>query len=242
MTVSANSDFELSRDQLIRRAFQLSQVIEAGEAPRADDISMASDILGMELDALQADGTVLRTIERTNLTLASGTASYALSGDCIDVHVNPDNKAGMVWETAGSETAVISISRQDYESLGNKTATGTPSLCYIEKGPVISLLFWPVPDSAMTFRYSKVRLIKDMDTGAVTLDLARRWQKAIVYSMAWQIAMAKGIGMEKVGFLKKCADEFRFKALSDDQQRGDAQLSIQRYGFGYSHAGSTNRY
>lgn len=242
MTISANSDFELTRDQLIRRAFQLSQVIEAGENPRADDIAMASDLLGLELDALQAEGTVLRTIERTELSLSASTASYALASDCIDVAVSPDNKAGMVWETAGSETAVISISRQDYETLGNKEAEGTPSLCYIEKGQGITLYFWPVPDDSFTFRYSKVRLIRDMDTGSVTLDLARRWQKAIVYSIAWQLAMAKGISMEKVGFLKKCADEFKFKALADDNQRGDAQLSIQRYGFGYSHAGSTNRY
>jgi len=231
MTVSTTTNFELQRDTLIRRAFQLAGLIEASQTPRGDDLDLASDILGLELDSLQAEGVSLRHISRVKTDLVSGTASYAFAASVVDIVVSPDDKAGTVQTTGGATTYVKAISRQEYEVLQNKTtATGTPSLCYLEKGATITAYLYPVPnDSTLDFYCSQVRLPYDMDTGARTLDLARRWQKAIVYSMAWQLAMAKSVDLARVGFLQKTAETLKALARSDDSQKGDAQLWIRRY-------------
>ncbi len=228
MTVSVNSNFEMTRDTLIRRAYQVAGVAASNVTISGDDISMAVDFLGAELDSLQAEGVILRTVERTTVALTSGEETYALDSDCIDIAVDPDNFGGMVWATSGSETRVTSVSRQQYEKLSNKTATGTPTMVYFEKQATISAIFWPVPDASMTFRYSKVRLIKDADTGGVTLDLQRKWQKAIMYSLAWQLALAKGMPLDKVGFLRNTADQLKSTARADEAQKGDAQFVLMR--------------
>lgn len=231
MTVSGTNTFELTRDEIIRRAYQLAGALDSKNTPTGDDIAMASDILGMELDYLQAQGVLLRSITYTTQAVTSGTASYTLPGDTIDVMVEPDNRAGQIWQTAGSETVVRNVTRADYDAISNKTATGTPTLALIQKLASVTLTLWPVPDASMTFRYSKVSLLDDMSTGAATLDLARKWQKPITYTLAWQLALAKGVELNRVGFLKNQAEEMRQVAMSDERQRGDAQLAIFRWGY-----------
>jgi hypothetical protein len=231
MTVSSTSTFELTRDQLIRRAYQLAGALDASQQPTGNDISLAADILGMELDFLQAEGIILRTVVLDTVALVDGTAEYTLDSDTVDVVVEPDGKAGMVWETAGSETMVRSISRADYQALGNKTVEGTPTLCWINRGATITATFWPVPSASMTFRFSKVRLLYDAAPGSTTMDFARKWQKPLVYSMAYQIALAKGAPLDRVGFLKNTAEELKKIALSDEHQRGHGQFAIYRWGY-----------
>lgn len=229
MAPSATSNFELTRDGLFRRSFQLAGLLEASQSPRADDLALATDLLGMELDALQAEGVVLRTVEMTTEALTAATKTVALSADCIDVFVGPDNVAGTIVPLTGNETLVRAISRQEYISISNKDSQATPSLVYIEKLAAVTLYFWPVPAvSTATFRYSKIRLPRDADTGAVTLDLARRWQKAICYAMAWQIAMAKSAPLERVKALKSIADEEKAKARNNDVEKTHQQLYVAR--------------
>lgn len=229
MTTSATSAFELTRDSLLRRSFQLAGLLHASHSPNSDDLALASDLLGMELDALQAEGIVLRTVEMTTAALTAATATVSLSADCIDVFVGPDNVAGTIVPLAGNETLVRAISRQEYLSISNKTSQATPSLVYVEKLAAVTLYFWPVPAvSTAVFRYSKVRLMRDADTGAVTLDLARRWQKAICYSMAWQIAMAKSAPLERVKALRSIGEEEKFKARMNDVEKTHAQLYVAR--------------
>ena len=228
MTVSSTQIFEMTRDGIIRRALQVAGLLASNQQADANDLSLAADLLGMELQALQAEGTLLRTVERTQETLSASTAEYTLDDGIIDVAVDPDNKVGMVWLTAGSEIWVGAMSRQEYEAIGDKTVEGTPTLCYVEKTAPLKLVFWPVPDAEWTFRYSAVRLVYDASAGSQTLDVNRRWQKAVLYSLAWQLASAKNLPMDKVAFLKRVADEARLVARSDDHQKGDAQLCIPR--------------
>ena len=231
MTVATTATFEMTRDGIIRRAYQLCGALDSSQSPSANDISLASDLLGMELDFLQAEGIMLRTVERTTLALTLGTATYSLPTDTIDIMVEPDTKAGVVWVTAGSETIVRSISRADYESLGNKSVQGMPTMCLHEKLATQQVTFWPIPYANMTFRYAKVRLLKDADPGNVTMDLTRKWQKPLTYSLAWQLGSAKGVDLNKIGFLRNTADELRRVARADDHQRGHAQLCITRWGY-----------
>jgi len=231
VTISATATFELTRDQLLRRAFQLAGILEASQSPQANDLAMASDFLGMELDALQAEGVQLRTIQRATQALTSGTESYALAADVIDVFYGPDNIAGTIVHTSGAETLVRGIDRQEYLQLTNKTTSALPTLVYVEKAAAVTLLFWPVPnDSTTLFRYSQVRLPRDADTGAVTLDVARRWQKAICYAMAYAIAVAKSMPLARVSMLENRAETEKRKALANDVEKTHMQLYVARYG------------
>jgi len=226
VTTSATSTFELSRDRLIRRAFQMAGLLEAAQSAEGDDVALASDILGMELLSLQTEGVVVTWAERTTLALVASTAGYTFPTDTLDVAIDPSNIAGTIVPSAGSETPVSVMSRAEYLALPNKDMEGTPTRVLIERLSSVAATFWPVPADTSSFRYAKVRFPRDMDTGARTLDLSRRWQKAICFAMAYQLGLAKSIPLDRVAFLRGEAEKARKAAILSDNERGHAQIYV----------------
>lgn len=233
MTVSANAVFELTRDGIIRRAMQRAQLLDPDGQPEEGYVSMAADFLNMELQSLAAEGVTLYQKERTTQALVAATASYSLAADVIDVVVGPDGFAGTIVDASGSEARVKAIDSHEYTLLSNKTNEATvPTFVYIERLATVSLTFWPVPSENTTFRYQKVRLVKDVDTGAVTMDVARRWQKYIWLELATQLAGAASKPTELVRDLRSEAREAKKLALKSDREMVGGQFYVPRYGGG----------
>lgn len=236
MTVSANSTLNYTRDQLITVAFRYAGVLSAGRDPSSADIAMASDFMNLELMTLQAEGVILRTIERTTLTLGTpddGDATYNLPAGTIDVENSANGQAGTIVPTEGAETVVSLMSRDEYLALPDKSddTTGRPTKVYIEKLATLTATFWPVPDSTcVSFRYARVRLLQDLDSGGVTVDLARRWLQAVTYAVAAQIAMAKSLGPQVAGYLRSEANRLKAICRSDDTQRGAIRFRLKHSG------------
>lgn len=202
-------------------------MLHASQPMESDDIAMAADLLGMELDALQAEGIVVTHVERATLPIVAGTSEYTLPSDTLDVALAPDNMAGTVFVTAGAETPVRAISRAEWIGITKKDTQGTPTLVFVERLAAVKLVFWSVPAATSTFRYSRIRLPRDMDTGTVTLDLARRWQKAICFSMAYHLALSKSAPMSRVEFLLGEAERLKGIARASDVEKAHAQFYIE---------------
>lgn len=233
MTVSANSALDYQRDQLIRMSYQLTGLLEAGREPSAADLSMASDFMNLELMSLQADGVILRTIERATLTLVAGTAEYTLPSDTIDVQLGPNDQFGSIIPASGGETMVMAMTRAEWLDLSDKSSntTGRPTRAYLERQATVTATLWPVPDaSAVSLRYSRVRLLRDADTGAVTLDLARRWLKFVAYATAVHLGRAKSITSDAIKGLEIQADKLKKACLADDNQRGKLRFRLAHVG------------
>ncbi len=232
MPVSANATLNFTRDQIITMAYQYAQLVPSGSDPTADEIAMASNFFNLELMTLQAEGVVLRTVERTTLSLVAGTATYSLPTDVIDVQQGPNGQMGTIVPTSGAESTVLNITRTDYLSLAQKSSPqGRPTQVLLEKFATLQVTFWPVPDStSASFRYAKVRLLKDMDTGTVTTDLARRWLQAVTYAVASQVALAKSQAMELVGFLRGEAERLKDICRADDVERGPMMMRVAHSG------------
>lgn len=234
MTVSANYSFELTRDGLIRAAMQEAQLLDADGEPEAGYITMASNFLGLELQSLAGDGVTLYQKERpTPLTLVAGTASYSLAADTIDVVVGPDNFAGTIVNSSNDESRVMALPAHEYVLLDQKDSTAAlPTHVYIEKQSTVTLTFWPVPSAAYTFRYQRVRLIRDADTGAVTMDVARRWQKYLWFDLAAKLARASSKPLELVRDLRDEAKAAKKAARDSDREMVHGQLWVPRYSGG----------
>lgn len=226
MTVSANTDFELSRDSLLRRACQLAGLLEASQYMNGDDTSLAADLLGLEILSLQAEGILVTHVERATLALTAGVAEYTLPAGTLDVALGPDNAIGTVYISGGAETPVAAIARGDYMALSVKDTEGTPTMAFVERQASVKVVLWPVPSVNMTMRYARQRLPRDTDTGAVTLDFARRWQKAIVFSLAYQLGLAKQAPLSRVKFLFDEAERQKAIARTADVEKVHLQMRV----------------
>lgn len=234
MTTSANASFELTRDGFLRRVFQLAGVWPSHQTASTDnpqiaaDIEMAADFLGTELDMLQAEGIVLRTVERDTVSVAASASSVTLDSDTLDVVVQPGDLLGMVYTSTSAQSRVRSITRADYLGITNKDTEGVPSMGYVEKaGTSVSVLLWPKPSEAMTLLLARVRFIRDADTGAVTLEVARAFQKALLYSVAAMVAEAKNQADIKVSRLQSTGEALKRRARAFDTEPGYGQLVVR---------------
>lgn len=228
MTVATTQGFELTVDQLIRRAYQIAGLLEAAQQPTTDDLSLGHDLLNMELDAMQADGIPMRKVAITTLTLTAGVSTYPLASSVVDAFVGIDNVVGTILPSSGNETHVRNMTRHEYMTLVNKSASSTPSFCYVQRLASVSLLFWPVPDATVTFRYQSISIPFDTSDGSKTADVDRRRQKALVWSLAHDIAVAKSQPLDRCGYLSGQAKELKTAAKSIDSTAGHGQFYVSR--------------
>ncbi len=225
MTVSANASFDLTRDAIIRNAYQYCGVVTAGAQPDANQIVMASDMLNMLLKALQSDGIILRTIERTTTTLTAGTAQYTPASDTLDI----DDRA--VYVTTGTGTTATDlriepISRGQYMELSLKAVQGQPTQIYVEKGTALSFFLYPTPDSNWTsVTYPRVRLLRDMDSGSVTPDLASKYLRYVVLALAADLALHHGLMPRRAALAEQAAME-KERVTSDETERGPVRFVV----------------
>lgn len=227
MTTSANASFDLSRDQIIRAAFRLVGVLAAGSDPDANQCSMASEFLNMGLKSLQNDGIILRTLERTTTALVAGTAQYTCASDTLDI----DDRTvyvstGTAGTTSNTDLALRQISRAQYMEMSLKAVQGQPTMIYVEKGVTVSFFLYPTPDANwLSVTYPRVRLLRDMDTGAVTTDLPSKYLKYITYMLAADLALHHGLLPKYQALATTAADE-KERAVMDDTERGPISFVV----------------
>lgn len=237
MTVSTNATLDYTRDQLITAAYRLAGVWpssqDSSDAQSADDVGMAADFMNLELMNLQTEGVVLRADERTSIALVTGQTDYVLPVDTIDIQVGPNDQAGTIVDSSGNESIVMIMSQQDWFDIANKTTAGParPTRVFIDYSSPITAVFWPPPDStSITWRYARHRLLKDMDSGSVTVELYRRWLQFVTYAVAAQCAMAKNITLDRVNWLRKRSEDMKEKLLRGESENGKVRFQIGHKG------------
>jgi|WetSurMetagenome_2_1015567.scaffolds.fasta_scaffold147413_3 hypothetical protein len=232
MTVSANPTPDFSRDQILEQAIRMTGILNTGKAPKQAEINLAAIDFNLELQTLQAEGVILRTIERADLALVAGTAEYTLSSNIIDLELGQDDTIGTIrGSTGAAETQVKTMSRGEYLQLAVKdTVTGLPARCYVEKQAQVKLIFWPIPDSSTaTFRYTGVRLLRGGDTGLVTMDLLRTWTQYLVFAVASCVAFRNSL-FDRGNYLRTRADKLLEKCKAGDVQHGNITLRVGHNG------------
>lgn len=222
--VAATYSWTLDAGEIIKRAAQMAGVLDLDGTPTPAMYSFGRDALNTELKALQTRGMILHTIERTDRTLTSGTASYALAADTIDV----DSPSAIVDTDGVTVMQLAMIPRDEKVLLSPTDSTGQPTHVYVEKTrALLTAYFWPIPDAAYVWRYQRVRLLLNVDSTAQTTDLQSKWMKALVYAVATWFAEHYGQGEVKMRRLSSLAEKNLNSAANSDTERGDVQFYLE---------------
>lgn len=226
MTISANSSFDLSGDQIVTLAYQLVVGVEANVTPA--QLAFGRSLLNVGCKALQAEGVELRTRTRYTQALTAGTAAYMAPSDTIDIL-----PGAFVSDANGVDLPVEVRSMVDYMAITNKTSQGQPTQMYVEAGTVagtVTFTLYQVPDSTWTtITYPQVRLLRDFDTGAVTGDFPSKYLKTLVYLVAVDVAESSGLP-DKVSRMRKAFEEEKTRAILDDGEKGPVRF-VPDYGY-----------
>lgn len=178
-------------------------------------------------------GLNLWTIEQGSLTLAAGTATYALPLDTIDLidHVIRQNNGNISTQT---DITISRISVSTYSSIPNKLSQGRPIQLFINRltgannpsgvvPPTVTV--WPVPsDNSYTLVYWRLRRMQDAGTGNNLVDIPFRFIPCLVSGLAYYISM-KNPSLEGRMPMLKAEYEFQFDlAAGEDRDRAPVRF------------------
>jgi len=182
------------------------------------------NILTMEW---QNRGLNLWTIEAGTQALTSGTATYTLPTDTVDL-IEHQIRTGT--GTSQVDTNLTRISVSTYAQQSAKNSTGKPTQIFIQRlAGSTTVTLWPVPDSADTYTLSFFRVvgidgISSGIDGTTTSFIPPRFAPCLVSGLAYYIAMKRPEVANRVAPLKQ-EYEFQFElAAGEDQDSSSARF------------------
>ena len=182
------------------------------------------------LDIMAAEwsnkGINLWTVESGTLSLTTGTATYTLPADTIDLLET------VIRTGSGSNQQDLSINRisvSTYATIPNKNNQGRPIQIYVDRQATPKVSVWPTPDSSATYTlaYWRLRRIEDAGrAGSNTYDVPSRFIPCLVAGLAYHIATKRPeVGLDRVTFLKAAYDEQFTLAADEDRDKSSIQFA-----------------
>ena len=186
MATSGSTDFSLTRDNIIRRAY--SKIGKGTEGQDLSDyqIDVASDSLNMMVKTWQSAGLNLWKKIEGEFSLVKGRAEYRL-GPGGDYKTRPLRiLSARRKDNTNIEIPMSRLGREEYDDYPNKTVQGVPTQYYylplLTKGQFV---VWPTPSSAVQkVVFTGTVQIEDFDAANNDPDFPQEWLETIVYGLA----------------------------------------------------------
>lgn len=235
MTISGSYDFTLTRNQIITGALRLLGVVAQGVTPDSNQISDASEALNVLTKAWMAEGLPVWVIKKTSFSLTASTTSYRM-GPSQTVNIQKPLKIYQAWlrdTTTSVDTPLYQITQQQYNTLSNKTSTGTPTQFYAEHLlDYVDFYVFPTADST-TVSGKTCHVVyqapsSDFDSSGDTPDFPQEWLRALKWGLAAEIALEYGYPPKDRQEILAMAEKFKQDALAFTQEEGSLFFQIDR--------------
>lgn len=219
MTVSGTTDFNLDFTDIAEEAWE-----RAGrEMNSGYDLRTARRSMNLLTIEWQNRGINMWTLEEGSVALSTGTATYDLPADTVDL-LEHFIRTGT--GTSQSDVSATRISVSSYASINNKNTTGAPRQIMIARerdNPTFTL--WPIPESdSYTLGYWRLRRIQDAGSGVETPDIVYRFLPALTAGLAYYIRMKNPSLPTDPTFLKAEYEEQFMLAAEEDRERASWRL------------------
>jgi hypothetical protein len=232
MTISITRGTELTINELILTAYQLIGIMPTAHG--TDDPNWTADsmfakrLLDTIIDELQTEGNAVRSVVMYNLPLVIGTYTYSMPATCLDVIGDGAYIAASQTDLtkATGETVVEAMDRAQWQRISSKSSTGRTSRYWAnaETSP-LEVRLWPIPDEAGHVRLQLVQLYADTLDGAATVELQQYWIQYLIWELGAQLAVPKGLPINRCGLLASKAKQLRDRAKAYSAQHVDTQMS-----------------
>lgn len=174
-------------------------------------LDIEAHTMGQAMDATQADhgrralqrmlkawqvehGTPYHLVAQQTVT-ATTSAAHTLSP------VRPIRiLSARVIPTSGNEIPMVELTRDEYDTLPNKTATGIPTQFYYDKQKESAVFYvWPLFSAVTTetFKVTYERETEDIADLTDVIDIPAEWYDAAVKNLASRLRHAYGKGQRK---------------------------------------------
>lgn len=220
MATSGTTTFNPDLNELVEEAFERC----GAELRTGYDLRTARRSLNLLTAEWANRGVNLWTIEEGTVSLVSGTATYNLPTDTIDI-IEQVIRTGS--GTTQNDININRISAPTWGLIPNKNSTGKPIQVWVNRQvtqPTINV--WPVPDTNnYTFVYWKLKRIDDAGTGVNTQEIPFRFLPCLVAGLAYYLSLKIPNAGDRIQFLKQEYEEAWLLASTEDREKADLRIA-----------------
>lgn len=239
MTTSGTVAFNPDLNELIEEAYERCGLeVRTGYEHRTARRSM-----NLMFTEWANRGINLWTVEQGQIAMTTGTITYALPVDTVDLIEQIIRTQTGIGQT---DINISRISVDTYATIPNKNAQGRPIQVWINRqtgqtyplpGPngtnqITGVLppninVWPAPDqdNYYTFVYWRLRRMQDAGTGTNVQDIPFRLVNCLVSGLAYYISLKIPEAVQRVSMLKEMYDEQLMLALNEDREKAPLRLA-----------------
>ena len=215
MAVSDSTDFELDVAEYIEEAFERCGL----EVRTGYDLKSAKRSLNLMLAEWANRGLNQWTITQTTQALTSGTATYNLNTNVIDI-------LSVVVRRSSTDFAMERISRSTYLGIPTKSTTGRPNQFFLDRQITPVLKIWPTPENSTdTIIFDALTRMDDADTFINTMDMRFRFFPCLAAGLAYYISMKRA--PNRTQMLKAVYEEEFQRAMTEDRDRASFNVVPQ---------------
>ena len=217
MATSGTTAFNLDLTEVVEEAFERC----GAEVRSGYDLRTARRSLNLLFAEWANRGINLWTVEQGSIPLVTGTATYDLPADTVDLLEHVIRTGANVAATQ-ADLNITRISVSTYSTIPNKLTQARPIQVYINRqAPIPNITVWPIPDASTsyTFVYWRLRRIQDAGSGVNTMDIPFRFLPCMVAGLAYHLSMKLPGGLERMQVLKMQYDESWDFASTEDREK-----------------------
>lgn len=182
MSVSGSFDFNMTRNQIISDSLYNIQAIALGHAPSAKDIDVCSRALNRLIKGLQNDHIYLNAVSSRTFNTVASTASTQLATGVLKVIGTP------FLRISGNDTPLNVISRQDYDSILTKAATGQPEDVFVDYSTSPPTMYLhATPGAIYAVHYRSENLLDDFDAAGDNPQLPAKALDMLVSGLSYML-------------------------------------------------------
>jgi len=227
--VSASDfDFIATRDEIISAAYRKIGVISFGDSLTSEQAVEGIFALQQVVKDWQNKNVFLWTRQLLTETLVAATATYVPTDPAI-IGI----EEAFLRDVDGNDRPIRVISFSDYQNIEKKAEAGMPEAITFNNRQNCSISVWPVPTTSdaadYTLHYVGISRIKDMDNANDSGDIPSRYQRALIYDLAVELAPDHAIPGSEIDRLEARADRIFQQAKNNDRDTSDTEEVASLY-------------
>lgn len=152
------------------------------------------------------------TTAPTSFTLSGAGTGATITGTIVGVTTPRPLRImdAFIRNPQGQDTTLLTISREEYESLGNKSTQSIPNQFYYDVQLVNGVFYvYGVPSAEGYVVYATIqRMFEDMTTGANTFDFPQEWFQALKWGLAAELSAEYGSSMKMIPYYEQKASMY----------------------------------
>lgn len=217
MTIGTTTNMLVNRDDIIKASLRLLEVIGIGETPETEDFTNCAQALNLMVKAWQIDGYKLWAVKEISLPLLTGISSYQIgpsatgTGALVTDRPMRLQDSCFIRDSAGHDTSVKIISRQEYNILGDKTVQATANQIFYD--PLLTngvlYVFNTPSDSTHTLHLVIQKPLADFNLSTDNPDFPQEWYQALKWGLAAEIALEYSSPERKITRIEQKAALFK---------------------------------